>query len=423
MTWREIRGPLAVLLVVVAALALGRAVRLLEWHGVGTAAADAPVESVAEGAVPATAPAPPEPPAVGSGTGLPGVRLTEVAAGFDRPLLLTHAGDDSDRLFVVEQGGRIWILRSGRRSERPYLDARPLLDESSGERGLLGLAFAPDFARSGILYLSHTAPGPANVVTRLRVDPASDRVGLDRVERVLAIDDPAHNHNGGMIAFGPDGFLWIGTGDGGRAGDPWDNARDLGSRLGKMLRIDVSTNPYRVPPDNPYVGRRGAAPEIWALGLRNPWRFSFDRETGELWIGDVGQGAWEEIDVEDPKAGGGRNYGWRTMEGRHCFDPRRGCDAAGLTLPVHEYGHGLGCSVTGGYVYRGRAIPELAGRYLFSDYCRGTIWALERTEDGGSRVEVLLESRRPVSSFGEGPDGEIYVCDHQGSVLKIEPGA
>lgn len=421
MIWRRIRAPLAFALLLVATFALARAVRLLEWHDAaatilepvsGTASAGPEPEPGPAAGVPVPSPLEPD---------LPPVRLVEIASGFDRPLFLTHAGDGSGRLFVVEQGGRVWILRGSERSARPYLDARPVLDESSGERGLLGLAFAPDFARSGVLFLSHTAPGPANVVTRVQVDPAAEEVSLARTERIFAIDDPAHNHNGGMIAFGPDGYLWIGSGDGGRAGDPWDNARDLGSRLGKMLRIDVSTRPYRVPPDNPFVGRRGAAAEVWALGLRNPWRFSFDRETGELWIGDVGQGAWEEIDVEDPRAGGGRHYGWRTMEGRHCFDPRRGCDPGGLTLPIHEYGHDQGCSVTGGYVYRGLAIPALSGHYLFSDYCRGTVWALRRDESGAARVEVLLESRRPVSSFGEGPDGEIYLCDHQGAVLKIDP--
>jgi len=421
MTWRGIRGPLALVLVIAATFALGRAVRLLEWHDVGAARAEEVAGSADRDAVSERRPGSAEPARGAPGSVLPRVRLVELLSGLDRPLFLTHAGDGSGRLFVVEQGGRVWILRGSQRSARPYLDARPLLDESSGERGLLGLAFAPDFARSGVLYLSHTAPGPANAVTRVQVDPGADEVSLARSERIFAIDDPAHNHNGGMIAFGPDGFLWIGSGDGGRAGDPWDNARDLGSRLGKLLRIDVSTRPYRVPPDNPFVGRRGAAPEVWALGLRNPWRFSFDRETGELWIGDVGQGAWEEIDVEDPQAGGGRHYGWRTMEGSHCFEPRRGCDPKGLTLPIHEYGHDQGCSVTGGYVYRGRAIAALTGHYLFSDYCRGTVWALLRDESGAARVEVLLESRRPVSSFGEGPDGELYLCDHQGAVLRIDP--
>jgi len=348
-------------------------------------------------------------------------RLEEVAAGLARPLFVTHAGDGSGRLFVVEQEGTVRILRDGRILDEPFLDLRPRIDNASGERGLLGLAFAPDFAESGLFYVQHTAPGPSVVVARLRVAaPGADRADPDSWQVVLSMDDPASNHNGGMLAFGPDGMLWIGTGDGGRAGDPWDHARDLDSLLGKILRIDVSGAAdapagYRVPADNPFVGRRGARGEIWALGLRNPWRFSFDRASGELWIGDVGQNAWEEIDVEDPGQGGGRHYGWRTMEGFHCFDPARGCPTEGLTLPVHEYSHDVGCSVTGGYVYRGRAIPALAGRYLFADYCTGTVWGLERDAAGGrARVRRLLESGATVSSFGEGPDGELYLCDHGG---------
>ena len=189
-----------------------------------------------------------------------------------------------------------------------------------------------------------------------------------------------------------------------------------------MLRIDVRLRPYSVPPDNPFVGRFGARDEIWAYGLRNPWRFSFDRATGELWIGDVGQSSWEEIDVEDPEAGGGLHYGWKTLEGSRCFDPRRGCDASGTRLPVHEYGRDAGCSVTGGYVYRGRAIPALVGRYLFADYCTGTVWVLSRRGERAPEVAVLFESRRRISSFGEDEAGEIYLCDHAGgSIGRLEP--
>jgi len=355
-------------------------------------------------------------------------RLVEIASGFERPLFLTHAGDRSGRLFVVEQGGTVRILRGGRVLDEPFLDLSPRLDNSSGERGLLGLAFAPDFAASGVFYVQHTAPGPAVVVARMRApSPGADRADPDSWEAVLSMADPASNHNGGMLAFGPDGDLWIGTGDGGRAADPWDNARDLDSLLGKMLRIDVSgartgERGYGIPDGNPFLGRRGARPELWAVGLRNPWRYSFDRETGELWIGDVGQNAWEEIDVEDPREGGGRHYGWRTMEGLHCFDPATDCSAEGLTLPIHEYGHDRGCSVTGGYVYRGAAIPELRGAYLYSDYCAGTVWRLDRDPAGPARVSVLLESGASVSSFGEGPEGELYLCDHGGGrILKLVP--
>ena len=369
-----------------------------------------------------------EPPAAAgpgsAGEPLARVRLVPVATGLERPLFVSHAGDGSGRLFVVEQGGRIRVVRDGKLLERPFLDVTRRLDNSSGERGLLGLAFAPDYRTSGFFFLVRTAPGPAVVVERYRVSADPDRADPASVQVVLSMDDPASNHNGGMVAFGPDGYLWLGTGDGGRAADPWDNARDPRSLLGKLLRIDVRERLYGIPPDNPFAGGGRGRPEVWALGLRNPWRFSFDRATGELWIGDVGQGAWEEIDVVDPRRGGGMHFGWKTMEGRHCFDPPRGCDPAGLELPVHEYGHELGCSVTGGYVYRGRRIAGLAGAYLFADFCRGTVWSLVREPEGRARVATLLETRAMVSSFGEDEAGELYLCDHRdGAVLALEPGA
>jgi len=357
------------------------------------------------------------------------LRLVPVSGGFDRPLFVTHAGDGSGRLFVVEQGGRIRIVRAGQVLPEPFLDLSARLDESSGERGLLGLAFASDFATSRRLYVAHTARTAAGPVVRVarylagadsgvaaeRADPASESV-------VLEMADPASNHNGGMLAFGPDGMLWAGTGDGGRGGDPWDNARNPASLLGKILRLDVRSEPYAIPPGNQPVsgGVAGARGEVWARGLRNPWRFSFDRTTGEIWIGDVGQNSWEEIDVADAKRQGPLHFGWKTMEGLHCFEPRRGCDAAGLELPVHEYGHDAGCSVTGGYVYRGRAIPALAGQYLFSDYCTGIVWSLARDGAGKVSVGTLLQSGFAVSSFGEDEAGEIYLCDYSGGrILRI----
>ena len=357
-------------------------------------------------------------------------RLEPVAVGFDRPLFVTHAGDGSGRLFVVEQGGKIRIVRDGKVLPLPFLDLSARLDTSSGERGLLGLAFAPEFATSRRLFVAHTAKTGKGPVVRIaryhapttdpdRADPASEQVVLDMA-------DPAGNHNGGMLAFGPDGMLWAGTGDGGRGGDPWDNARNPASLLGKMLRLDVRSEPYAIPAGNQPTsgGVAGARGEIWARGLRNPWRFSFDRLTGEIWIGDVGQNAWEEIDVADAKRAGPLHFGWKTMEGLHCFDPRRGCDATGLELPIHEYGHDAGCSVTGGYVYRGRTIPALAGQYLFSDYCTGIVWSLARDAAGQASVGTLLESKVQVSSFGEDEAGEIYVCDHGGGrILRLEAKA
>ncbi len=345
-------------------------------------------------------------------------RLETVASGFDRPLFVTHAGDGSGRLFVVEQGGKIRIVRDGKVLPAPFLDLSARLDTSSGERGLLGLAFAPDFATSRRLFVAHTAKtgkGPVVRIARYLAGAAGSDLADSTTESVvLEMADPAGNHNGGMIAFGPDGRLWAGTGDGGSGGDPWDNARSPASLLGKMLRIDVGA-----------ATAGGAAPvEIWALGLRNPWRFSFDRATGEIWIGDVGQDAWEEIDVADAKRPAPLHFGWRTMEGFHCFDPRQGCDAKGLELPVYEYGHDAGCSVTGGYVYRGKAIPALAGKYLFSDYCTGTVWSLVRDASGKAGVSPLLQSEVQVSSFGEDEAGELYLCDHGGGrVLRLEAKA
>jgi glucose/arabinose dehydrogenase len=413
MRWRTMRWLVAALLLAVAVLVWRDALARI-WTAAEVAAATAAGTSIPDGArghAAATGGAPPA-----------AIALAPVVSGLARPLFVTHAGDGSGRLFVVEQGGTIRVAESGRLRPVPFLDATAMLDESGGERGLLGLAFAPDYRSSGRFYIAHTAPGPTVRITSLRVAADPNRADPASAATVLAMDDPAGNHNGGMIAFGPDGDLWTGTGDGGSAGDPWDHARDRGSLLGKLLRLDVRAAPYAIPPDNPFA-RGGGRGEIWALGLRNPWRFSFDRQTGELWTGDVGQNAWEEVDVEDPRSGGGLHYGWKTMEGLHCFSPRNGCDPAGLHLPIHEYGHDQGCSVTGGYVYRGRAIPGLVGAYLFSDYCSGTIWALTRDAAGRATVAPLLESHLAVSSFGEDEAGELYVCDHRGGVVyRIQPG-
>ena len=410
---RPLRLALALLLCATAVWAALRARARLEAAGVFGGAGEVPAavrERVAAAERAGSAAPAPAPPAI---------RLEPAAAGFDRPLFVTHAGDGSGRLFVVEQGGAIRIVRAGRVLPQPFLDLSAALDSSGGERGLLGLAFAPDYATSGRFYVAHTAPGPRVTIARYRVSRDADRADPASRATVLDMKDPAGNHNGGMIAFGPDGFLYHGTGDGGSAGDPWDNARDRRQLLGKILRIDVAAEPYAIPPGNPFA-RGGGAPEVWAYGLRNPWRFSFDRATGELWIGDVGQNAWEEIDVEDPRRGGGRDYGWKTMEGLHCFSPRRGCDPQGLELPVHEYGHDAGCSVTGGYVYRGRELPDLVGSYLFSDYCKGTIWSLVRGPEGRATVRTLFESRVQVSSCGEDEAGEVYLCDHgNGAVFRI----
>lgn len=347
---------------------------------------------------------------------LPEVRLARVVGELAAPVYVTHAGDQSGRLFVVEQAGVIRIIRDGQLLPRPFLDisARVI---SGGEMGLLSVAFHPRYASNGRFFVNYTANGG-----RLRTVIAEYRVSDDpnvaeRAERVLLqIDQPYRNHNGGLNLFGPDGMLYIGMGDGGSGGDPHNNGQRLDTLLGKMLRIDVDGGtPYRVPPDNPFAGRAGARGEIWASGLRNPWRFSFERGSGRLFLADVGQNAWEEVDLIER----GRNYGWRIMEGAHCFQPQTACDRTSLVLPIAEYGREGGCSVTGGHVYRGSRIRALVGRYLFADYCSGRIWAL--TEAGGGRwtMATLLDSGLSVSSFGEDQDGDLYVVDHRGAIYRI----
>jgi glucose/arabinose dehydrogenase len=407
MAWRRVRLPLFVVALGLAALQAWRSRDLLAGIALGSGDSPPGIQPVA---------------AADSSAAAPRVRLESVASGFDRPLFVTHAGDGSGRLFVVEQGGRIRVVKAGAALAAPFLDLSRALDNSKGERGLLGLAFAPDYATSGFFFVAHTSPGPAVVVRRFHVSADPDRADPASGELVLSMDDPFSNHNGGMLAFGPDGYLWVGTGDGGAAGDPNDNARNPKSLLGKLLRLDVRQLPYRSPGDNPFVAGGGRA-EIWALGLRNPWRFSFDRGSGELWIGDVGQNAWEEIDLADPRTAAGIRFGWKTMEGGHCFSPREACDPAGLALPVHEYGHDAGCSVTGGYVYRGKRVPALAGAYLFGDYCRGTVWTLRSGASGAFEVARLLETGRLISSFGEDEEGEVYLCDHgHGEIFRFAAG-
>ncbi len=354
------------------------------------------------------------------------LELHREGGGFMSPVFLTEAPDDSGRVFVLEQEGRVRLLTPGALDHPTYLDLRPLI-RSGGERGLLGLAFHPRFAKNGRLFVYFTNRGGDIVVARLTANPPdTDRVDPATLKPVLLIDNPAPNHNGGMIAFGPDGYLYAGTGDGGGSGDPFENGQNTFSYLGKILRIDVNTNgngPYKVPPDNPFIGLSTHRPEVWALGLRNPWRFSFDMKTGDLFIADVGQDHWEEIDHEAAGGPGGVNYGWSRMEGRHCFPPRKGkCDK--YTQPVAEYGHALGCSVTGGYVYRGKTIGALDGVYLFGDFCSGAISGLwpEKRDPEAFRMRSLLETKLAISSFGQTRDGEVYVLDHRGGgVWRIVP--
>ena len=330
--------------------------------------------------------------------------------GLIQPVFIGHAGDHSRRLFILEQPGRIRILHNGALQPSAFLDISDRVD-FGGEMGLLGLAFHPRFAKNGRFFVNYTRQG-ATVVAEYQVSRDPGRALHDE-KPLLMIPQPYTNHNGGMLAFGPDGYLYIATGDGGAGGDPENRGQNPDTLLGKMLRIDVDQgDPYGIPPDNPFAGRPSGR-EIFALGFRNPWRFSFDRRTGRLWAADVGQNRWEEIDVVEA----GNNYGWRVMEGAHCFRPSRGCATAGLTLPVAEYpNQSPHCAVTGGYVYRGNGVSFLRGTYVFGDYCSGRIMGLI---DG--QPLVLLASGLRISSFGEDEAGELYVVDHGGGIYRITP--
>ena len=350
--------------------------------------------------------------------------LQEIALGLEDPVYLTHAGDGSGRLFIVEQAGRIRVLQDGALRKTPFLDIARVI-KSGGERGLLSIAFHPEFAETGFLYLNYTERDGDTVVARYSVSAEPDRADPGSALRIISIDQPFSNHNGGQLQFGPDGYLYVGMGDGGWAGDPGNRAQNPRSLLGKMLRLDVdAAGGYAIPPDNPFAATTGAAPEIWALGLRNPWRFSFDRLTGDLYIGDVGQNKWEEIDFQPAVSQGGENYGWRIVEGAHCFNPATACARERLTAPAYEYSQSEGCSVTGGYVYRGPTLAELAGTYFFADYCAGTIWGLARDAGGAWARTTILETGFSVSSFGEDEAGELYVLDYSGGrVLQFVAGS
>ena len=353
------------------------------------------------------------------------ITLSSVAGGFSKPVLVTNAGDGSHRLFVVEQGGRIRIIKNGSVLATPFLDIRTSVS-TGGERGLLGLAFHPNFESNHKLYVNFTNSHGDTAISEYRVGSNPDRVDQRTGRRILTIQQPYANHNGGNLAFGPDGYLYIGMGDGGGAGDPGNRAQSLGTLLGKMLRIDINgtsgSRRYRIPSSNPYVGRAGLD-EIWSRGLRNPWRWSFDRATRALWIGDVGQNRYEEIDRRvkgTHPAGWGANFGWRVMEGRHCYSPPSGCNTSGKTLPVVEYSHSSGCSVTGGFVYRGTTYPMLRGGYFFGDFCSGNIWTISASAASPARRTFLMNTGFNISSFGESQGGELYVVDYSGGrVLRI----
>ncbi len=402
----------------------------------------------------------------------PTIALQEIATGFAKPVYLTHAGDGSNRLFVVEKAGKIFIIDNGVKQTLPFLDIVSKVNSSCNECGLLGLAFPPTYASDGYFFVSYTGKGnPAppvlpdepsptvgndNVLARYRVSTTNPNLADSaNEERILTINQPYQNHNGGAILFGPDNLLYMGVGDGGSGGDPLKSAQNLASPLGKILRIEVgATGTYTVPPDNPFDVTAGAGiahaeatsattflplisvpiqltpiptpiptptpakSAIWAYGLRNPWRFSFDDTTGDLWIGDVGQGSWEEVDFVPAAVVGGENFGWSILEGTHCYPPgTSGCSTTGKTQPIHEYGRAVGQSITGGYVYWGD-IAALRGIYIYGDFSAGKIFGL-RNEGGAWQSHDFLEAGFGIPSFGQGPDGALYVVDYGGSVQKI----
>ena len=338
-------------------------------------------------------------------------KLQTVFAGLGQPTFVTNAGDGSGRLFVLERAGRIKVFAAGDAGANSgggvFLDIEDRVDDSGPEQGLLGLAFAPDYAASGLFYVNYTDNGGDTVVARYRVSDDPNRADKESEQQLLWVDQPAPNHNGGMLVFGPDGRLWVGLGDGGGANDTFGNGQRPDTPLGKILRLDVSGD--------------SATSAIWATGLRNPWRFSFDRQTGDLWIADVGQDLFEEINFI-PAAqvrAGGLNFGWPIMEGAHCRGDQP-CDTAPYVQPVFEYGHaGNGCSITGGQVYRGQAYAALQGVYIYADFCSGNIWAYWRGSDGQAQNVRILPNAAAVASFGEDENGELYVADFGGFVHRL----
>ncbi|HET6569204.1 MAG TPA: PQQ-dependent sugar dehydrogenase [Rhodothermales bacterium] len=348
------------------------------------------------------------------------------ALTFNRPVDLQHTPDQSNRLFVIEQPGiiRVFENRPDVQSAPVFLDIRDRVLSEGNEQGLLGLAFHPDFQQNGYFYVDYTADNPQRtVIARYHVDPAHPDQADPASETVLLeVPQPFSNHNGGQVAFGSDGMLYVSFGDGGSGGDPHGNGQNPGTLLGSIIRIDVDHpsdgRPYGIPSDNPFADSAdGARPEIYAYGLRNPWRFSFDAETGRMWAGDVGQNKFEEIDIIEK----GKNYGWNVMEASSCFEPSEGCDRSGLTLPVFDYGRDLGACVTGGYVYHGQRAPALSGKYIFADYTSGNVWSLDYKGQQQPTTQIIVDSGLNIPSFGVDQNGELYVLAFDGKIYQFTP--
>jgi glucose/arabinose dehydrogenase len=353
------------------------------------------------------------------------VELQLVVGGLETPVGLAHAGDGSGRLFIVEKVGRIRVVEDGELLPTPLLDISDRVGSAQSEQGLLGLAFHPGYADNGLSFVNYTDRQGDTVISGFSMpagwEPGGPPVADPGSETILLqLDQPAANHNGGHLTFGPDGYLYIGTGDGGASGDKFGNGQNGATLLGAMLRLDVDNGePYTIPADNPFIDDPSIRDEIWAIGLRNPWRYTFDRFTGDLYIADVGQNLYEEVDLQ-PAQTGGQNYGWPIMEASHCFPADRQCDQTGLTLPLVEYDHALGCSVTGGYVYRGEEYPGLQGVYVFGDFCSGRIWGAVAQAGIEPQVVELARANVQLSSFGEDERGELYLLDMgRGELFKL----
>lgn len=361
----------------------------------------------------------------GSGPGGPqGLTLTPVDSGYDFSLYLTAPPGDASRVVIVERGGRILLRKNGVRQDSAFLNLTALTDPATGEYGVYSLAFHPDYATNRRLFVYYADLNGDSELAEFQADPGLDHADPATIKPILSItQDPATVLYGGLVTFGPDGKLYLGLGDGAPIGAIPTQPQDSTSLLGKILRLDVDAgSPYAVPADNPFVGRPGWRGEIWQIGVRNPWRWSFDRGTGDLWIGDVGENLWEEVDYLPAPVAGGSNFGWPYLEGTHCFAPAVGCPTAGMVPPVIEFGHGASCSVTGGYVYRGKRHPSLRGTYFHGDYCTGVIRPVRLV--GGQPITEFAPLSPPlindnVVSFGEDADGEIYVLMASGRIYRI----
>jgi glucose/arabinose dehydrogenase len=343
------------------------------------------------------------------------IRLVPVATGLDQPVALTNAGDS--RLFITLQPGLVVVYDGARVLPTPFLDIRSLVS-CCNERGLLSVAFHPRYAANGFFYVDYTRTDGDIVVARYHLSSDPNVADPNSATILLTLEHSEFgNHNGGQLQFGPDGLLYIATGDGGAGGDPNNRAQNVGDPLGKILRIDVDAAPPYIPPSNPFVNRAGARGEVWAYGLRNPWRFSFDRQTGDLWIGDVGQDRYEEVDLQPRASPGGENYGWRRMEGFHCYNPPTNCGDPSFVAPILEYSHDDGsCAIVGGYRYRGLRMPAMAGAYFYGDYCTGKIWTATQSTAGAWTSALLVDTPMNISAFGEDVNGELYVVDLNGGV-------